>query len=104
MAQESEANPAPLPELQLGPIPKLRLAMDVHEDMMGYPVPLTDFSRPFLVTDLKVCEALTLLAATRIGTYIRGRMVSLQCGRHSSVGQHRLLCWKLTPRPWEVQQ
>ena len=45
--QVQEHNPAPNPQLQVGPGFNLRLVMDMAAGSFGYPVPLTDDGRPF---------------------------------------------------------
>ena len=50
LAQEAEANPDPLPELQVGPGFKLRLAMDMADEMMGETAPLTHSSHSFCLS------------------------------------------------------
>ena len=42
LTQEAVANPPPQPDLHVIPVFKLRLAMDVAEEMMGEATPRTD--------------------------------------------------------------
>ena len=50
MAQKAVANPYPLLELQVSPGFKLRLAIDVDEEMVGDTTPLTDSGRSFCLS------------------------------------------------------
>ena len=47
MAQDAVFNPSPLPDLQVGPGLKFRLAMDMAKAMTGEDAPLIDSRRPF---------------------------------------------------------
>ena len=47
LAQEVEANPSPLPELQVGSVFKIHLSIDMAKEMTWEPVPLIDSGRLF---------------------------------------------------------
>ena len=48
--QEVVTNPESIPQIQVGPLLKLYLAMDITEEMTGEAVSLTDDNHPFCMS------------------------------------------------------